>query len=165
LLPELVGCPILVDQPANQIVFDAAWLDRKAMLGNRATHAAVLAICDDLLHDLMQRGGVAGKVRQVLLQDIANRPSFETVAKHLGTTTRTLRRQLQSQNTSFREPFHKLRASLAVKYLRDTDMKSEDIALALGFSDAANFRHAFRRWTNESPSEFKQFSTGYKAHR
>src|SRR5258706_15736130 len=32
LLPELVGCPILVDQPANQIVFDAAWLDRKAML-------------------------------------------------------------------------------------------------------------------------------------
>ena len=82
----------------------------------------------------------------------------------LGTAEETAR-ALGSQNTSFRELFDELRASLAVKYLRDTDMKSEDIALALGFSDAANFRHAFRRWTNESPSEFKQFSTGYKAHR
>jgi AraC-like DNA-binding protein len=51
---------------------------------------------------------------------------------------------------------------LAVKYLRDTDMTGEDIAGAIGFSDAANFRRAFRRWTRESPSEFKQFATDAK---
>jgi AraC-like DNA-binding protein len=41
-------------------------------------------------------------------------------------------------------------------------MTSEDIALALGFSDAANFRHAFRRWTKESPSMFKHITTDCK---
>ena len=161
-LAELVECPVLFEQPENQFVFDPAWLDRAPTLGNRTTHAAMLAICDDLLVDIVQRGGVAGRVRQVLLQDIANCPNFETVAKLLRTPPRTLRRQLRAQNTSFRELIDELRAHVAIKYLRDTDMTNEDIALALGFSDAANFRHAFRRWTKESPSMFKHLATDYR---
>lgn len=161
-LDQLAECPLLVDQPENQFVFDAEWLERLPTLGNRTTHAAMLAICDGLLGDILQRGGVAGRVRQVLLQDIANCPNFETVAKLLRTPPRTLRRQLRAQNTSFRELIDELRAHVAIKYLRDTNMTSEDIALALGFSDAANFRHAFRRWTKESPSTFKHVATDHK---
>ena len=158
-LDELVECPLLVEQPENLFVFDAVWLERVPTLGNRTTHAALLTICDGLLGDIMQRGGVAGRVRQVLLEDIANCPNFESVAKLLRTPARTLRRQLRAQNTSFRELIDELRAHVAIKYLRDTNMTSEDIALALGFSDAANFRHAFRRWTKASPSMFKNIAT------
>jgi AraC-like DNA-binding protein len=159
LTPELTGCPVLLSQPATQIVMDAAWLDKAPVLGNRATHAAVAEICDGLLVELGRRSGVAGRVRELLLENIVNRPDIETVAKHLRTTERTLRRQLRAQQTSFRELLDELRMQLAVKYLRDTDMTGEDIAGAIGFSDAAAFRHAFRRWTKESPSEFKQFAT------
>ena len=155
LTQELVGCPVLVEQPSTQIVLDAAWLDNEPTLGNRTTHAAVLEICDRLLMELGRRSGVAGRVREVLIEDIANRPDFETVAKRLRTTERTLRRQLRAEETSFRELVDELRMQLAVKYLRDTSMTNEDIALAIGFSEAANFRHAFRRWMKESPSEFK----------
>jgi AraC-like DNA-binding protein len=155
LTPNLVGCPVLFEHSANQIVLDTSWLDRVPTLGNRATHAAMLEICDRLLADLGRRSGVSGRVRQVLLEDISQRPSFESVAERLRTTARTLRRQLRTEHTSFRELLDELRMQLAIKYLRDTDMTSEDIAVAIGFSDAANFRHAFRRWTAESPSEFK----------
>jgi AraC-like DNA-binding protein len=162
LTPELMGCPVLVAQPATEIVMDTAWLDKAPILGNRATHASVLEICDRLLVELGRRSGVAGRVREVLLENIAKQPNIETVAKHLRSTERTLRRQLSAQQTSFRELFDELRMQLAVKYLRDTDMTGEDIAGAIGFSDAANFRRAFRRWTKESPSEFKQFATDAK---
>jgi AraC-like DNA-binding protein len=155
LTADLVGCPVLFEHPTNQIVLDPSWLDRVPTLGNRTTHAAMLEICDRLLVDLGQRSGASGRVRQVLLEDISERPSFESVAKRLSTTQRTLRRQLRTEHTSFRELLDELRMQLAIKYLRDTDMTSEDIAVAIGFSDAANFRHAFRRWTAESPSEFK----------
>jgi transcriptional regulator GlxA family with amidase domain len=47
---------------------------------------------------------------------------------------------------------------IALKYLRTTRLANEDIALALGFSDATNFRRAFRRWTNKSPSEIREAS-------
>lgn len=158
LTQELVGCPVLVEQPSAQIVLDSAWLDRAPTLGNRATHAEVLEICDRLLDELGRRSGIAGRVREMLIEDIADRPDFETVAKRLRTTERTLRRQLRAQQTSFRELVDELRMQLAIKYLRDTDMTCEDIAPAIGFSDAANFRHAFRRWTGGSPSGFKHLA-------
>jgi AraC-like DNA-binding protein len=132
-------------------------------LGNRVTHAAVLEICEGLLVEFGRRSGVAGRVREVLLENVTIRPDIETVAKRLRTTERTLRRQLRAQQTSFRALVDELRMQLAIKYLRDTDMTGEDIAVAIGFSDAANFRHAFRRWTRESPSEFKYLATDAKS--
>jgi transcriptional regulator GlxA family with amidase domain len=39
---------------------------------------------------------------------------------------------------------------IALKYLRTTRLANEDIALALGFSDAANFRRAFRHWRDQA---------------
>jgi AraC-like DNA-binding protein len=159
LTQDVVGCPVHVTQPGNQIILDSMWLDRRPTLGNRATYAAALEICGNLIAELGRGSGVAGRVRKILIEDIANGPDFKIVAKRLRTTERTLRRQLRSEQTSFREIVDELRMQLATKYLRDTDMTGEDIALAIGFSDAANFRHAFRRWTQESPSEFKHLAT------
>jgi transcriptional regulator GlxA family with amidase domain len=59
-------------------------------------------------------------------------------------------------NTSFRELSDELRVHVALRYLRETTMTMEDIAFALGFSDSANFRHAFRRWTGKAPQEFRR---------
>jgi AraC-like DNA-binding protein len=160
LTEELLGCEIRFNQPVNQLVFDAKWLDAPAHLGNQTTYAAVVAMCDELLADLKKQSGVAGKVRACLLQDLANRPTLAAVAERLGSTTRTLRRQLDHQGTSFRDLLDELRSQVAIKYLRDTVMTSEDIAVALGFSDAANFRHAFRRWTGKTPSEFRHGAQG-----
>jgi AraC-like DNA-binding protein len=73
-------------------------------------------------------------------------------------SARTLRRKLREENASFRKVVDDLRMEIAIRYLRDTDLAVEDIAESLGFSDAANFRHAFRRWTKASPREFRGVS-------
>src|SRR5262249_41374927 len=90
-----VGCPVRFDQPINQIVFKAQWLDRSADLGKRTTYPTIVALCDDLLGDLKLRIGVAGEIRAILLRDIANPPTFEAIAKQLGVNDRSLRRQLR----------------------------------------------------------------------
>jgi len=155
LTAELIGCEVRFAQPANQILFESSWLDQAATLGNKTTYPAILALCDDLLADLRLRIGAAGRIRAILLRDIANPPTFSSTAKLLDVNARSLRRQLQQQGISFRELLDELRTQLALKYLRSTELVTEDIALALGFSDAANFRRAFRRWTNKSPSEVR----------
>ena len=116
----------------------------------------MIALCDDLIADLVLRSGAAGRVRSLLLTDVAERLSFATVAKLLKTTPRTLRRHLRLQNTSFRELSDELRVHAALRYLRETTMTIEDIGFALGFSDSANFRHAFRRWTGKAPQDFRR---------
>lgn len=152
---DQVGCPVRFDQPADRIVFQAHWLDQAAGLGNKLTYPTIVALCDDLLGDLKLRVGVAGKIRAILLRDIANPPTFEDTAKLLGVNDRSLRRQLRQQGFSFRGLRDELRTQIALKYLRGTDLANEDIALALGFSDAANFRRAFHRWTNKAPSDIR----------
>jgi AraC-like DNA-binding protein len=156
----LAGCPVMFSQAMNKMVFESTFLDEAPKLGNRTTYPAIVALCDDLLEDLTLRTGAAGQVRKVLLRDVAARPTFANVAKLLKTPSRTLRRQLRLQNTSFRQLSDGLRLYVALRYLRDTSMTNEDIAFALGFSDAANFRHAFRRWTGKAPKDFRWEGNG-----
>ena len=83
---------------------------------------------------------------------------FEYVAQSLNMSARTLRRKLHDENSSFRQLVDELRRDMAIRYLRDTALTVEDIAETLGFSDAANFRQAFRKWTKATPHEFKNAS-------
>ena len=150
-----IGCRLSFESKTNQIIFRSAWLDRPASLGNKTTYPAVVALCDDLLNDLKSRIGVAGEIRALLLREITNPPTLAAIARHLEVSDRSLRRQLREQGISFRGLLDELRMQIALKYLRTTRLANEDIALALGFSDAANFRRAFRRWTKKSPREIR----------
>ena len=47
------------------------------------------------------------------------------------------------------------RVQLAKKYLRETGLTVDEIASRLGYSDASNFRHAFRRLTGMTPIDFR----------
>jgi len=68
---------------------------------------------------------------------------------------RSLRRKLRQQGLSYRGLLGELRTQIAVKYLRTTRLSNDDIALALGFSDAANFRRALHQETNKAPSDIR----------
>jgi AraC-like DNA-binding protein len=150
-----VGCRLSFASQTNQITFRSTWLDQAANLGNRTTYPTVVALCDELLNELKSRVGVAGEIRALLIRDVATPPTLAAIARILKVSDRSLRRQLGEQGISFRALLDELRMQLALKYLRTTRLANEDIALALGFSDAANFRRAFRRWTNKSPSEIR----------
>ncbi len=109
-----------------------------------------------MLTELKQNTGVAGKVRQVLIANLESPPDADALAGQLGLSTRTLRRRLQQEQTSYRELIDDLRAQAASRYMRDTHLTVENVAFLLGFSDPAAFRHAFRRWTKTAPNEFRR---------
>jgi AraC-like DNA-binding protein len=104
--------------------------------------------------------GVAGQVYRALIACPGRFPDIDTIAGQLHTTTRTLRRKLDVEGTSYQRLLADVRRSLAIDYLRGTSLSTEDIAEALGFSDSASFRHAFRRWTSRSPSEYRLSAPG-----
>jgi AraC-like DNA-binding protein len=149
------GCPVQFNCSHNELFFDPAYLDKRPELGNEITYSAVVELCESLLAVLELRAGTAGKVRAILLANLMRPISFETVALRLHMTTRTLRRKLDEEGTSFRRLVDELKMEVAIKYLRDTKLTVDDIAHSLGFSEASIFRRAFRRWTSRSPREFR----------
>jgi AraC-like DNA-binding protein len=156
--PDVFGCPVSFGEPENRLVFDATWLDGTPKLGNDITYATVVELCDRLMDELQLSAGVAGKVRQVLLTNLMRPRSFGDIASNVNMSERTLRRKLREENTSFRNLVDQLRMEMAIKYLRDTDLTVEAISESVGFSDAANFRQAFRRWTKAAPHAFRDVS-------
>jgi AraC-like DNA-binding protein len=141
---------------ANRLCFDAALLDAPFTLRNPITVAMVSELCERLIDQARREAGVASRVVRLLMETPGHFPDMEEVASRLATTSRTLRRRLQQEGTSYQDTVAEVRCQLAKEYLRTTRMTTEDIADRLGFSDAANFRHAFRRWTGRSPSELRR---------
>ncbi|MFT4102751.1 MAG: AraC family transcriptional regulator ligand-binding domain-containing protein [Burkholderiaceae bacterium] len=154
---SLFRCPVSFDQPANELEIRAPWFDRKPRLPDAVTHRSASEICRQFLSDQAATTGVASSVRQALVDTMPwHFPRIETMAAALSMHPRTLRRRLEAEGTSYRDVLAQVRQRLAIDYLRNTRMTNEEIAGRLGYSDAANFRHAFVRWTGKSPQEYRQ---------
>lgn len=154
-LGEFFGCPLVFDRAENRFIFDTKWLNGGPDLANALTYATLVDLCKQLAQELQNRVGIVGRVREAILVNVARPTGLDRVARHMGMAPRTLRRQLRDEGTTFRKVVDELRMQLALKYLRDTRLRNEDIASSLGFSDAANFRKAFKRWTNAPPNHYR----------
>jgi len=53
-----------------------------------------------------------------------------------------------------------VRYRLALEYLHNTHLATDEIAHLLGFNNATNFRRAFKRWSSMTPSEVRLKSVG-----
>lgn len=153
---EHLGCPTEFGQEANELRYPIALLDAQPTYRNPITVAMASEVCERLLDEGQRDSGVAGRVYRLLMQVPGQFDDMETLASKLNTTSRTLRRKLQIEGTSYQDILGEVRCQLAKEYLRTTRLSTEDIADALGFSDAANFRHAFRRWTGKNTSDFRR---------
>lgn len=151
----LLGAPIVFGADRNQLLWDGTWLDRPQRYANALTSTVVREICDQQLATAILASGTAGAVARILEEQPGRFPGLEEIAGRMHVTSRTLRRKLQAEGTSYAEILTSVRRQQAIRLLRTTSMKTEEIAEALGFSDVANFRHAFRRWTGRSPSDYR----------
>ena len=143
-------------QPRCELSYPAAWLERTPQLANVITAAQTSRECARLLGSLEGGASLARRVYRELMHTPGRFPGIESIAATLGMTSRTLRRRLQAEGTSYADMLTRVRRALAEDYLRGTRMSVDDIAAALAFSDGRSFRQAFARWTGCSPSEFRR---------
>lgn len=151
-----LGCPCFFDQPQCELVYDKAALDQMPQMGHLLTSVLVQEMCDKLLGQAMKTNGISRNVYRILMSKPSEFPTADDVARALGMTGRTLRRHLDEEGTSFQAIVDDVRCSLAHEYLKNTRMSTSDIAMLLGFSDGANFRRAFKRWTGKGVNELRE---------
>lgn len=155
LYTAYLECPVYFDSGVCELHYDAAILDRPTQLAHKLTSALMQATCERLIGQVKTSVGIAGKVYQILMASPGQLPNMEEVAALVAINERTLRRKLEAEGTSFANIMDDVRATLAAEYLRTTKMTIEDIASLVGFSDAANFRRAFKRWTGQTPRAYR----------
>ena len=108
-----------------------------------------------MLINLNGTENISAAVRRILINEAGNFPNLEQVGGNLHMSTSTLKRRLESESTNYRIICDEVRNLLANKCLSETELTVEDIAHLLGYTEMANFRRAFVRWKNLTPSKFR----------
>ena len=139
-----------------QLQFPSAWLDMPLSTADPNLAALAAARCEEELRQAGESNDIVSRVRDIARRHLADENSLEKVAAELHLTARTLRRRLQQAGTSYQNLIEQLRQRLAVEYLLHSQRPVDDIASLLGYSDPSNFGRAFRRWTGQSPREYRQ---------
>lgn len=104
----------------------------------------------------LDRTEIAVQVKAKLVDMLpSGHASEQAVADALHMSLRSLQRKLKAEGTSYKTLLDSTRHDLAVQYVRSSRMSINEITYLLGFSEPGNFSRAFKRWTGNSPSEYR----------
>lgn len=154
LYEDFFSCP-LVFCHTNALVFDRDFLYRPLPLADHDTHDILTGLCNDVIQS-SQEDTLISEIRETLSRQPDQIPSMSEVATALGMSSRTLHRRLTKLDCSYQELVNRMKQSIALEYVTDSDLSIEDIATRVGYADAANFRSAFKTWTGETPMEYRR---------
>lgn len=149
------GCPVLFSKPVSELHIDAALLDETLPLADNETSAMCQQQCRLLLARMQVGSTYVDKVRQLIVARPGYFPDIDYVAERLNMTSRTLRRKLCGENSSYQHILAEVRYELAREYLSTSRLPLEEISSLLGYSAPGNFSNAFKRWHGTSPREYR----------
>ena len=145
------------EQPYTGLCFDAAQLDTPSPHVDTELHASLSAYARRRVQRMTLGQSWAARVHEVLVwQRPPHDMSMKFAARRLGVSTRTLRRQLVSEGKAYAQLVSEALGAIAKSYLLDERRSIMDTAHQLGFSDNTAFHRAFKRWTGQTPGEFRR---------
>lgn len=153
---QYFGSPVHFEQKRNAIVWNRDLLDMPCGKADERLLRILKTHCNDLLEKLGQTADLKQHVAHLVSSHLPSSPvTAKSVASELGMSERTVARRLSEQGLSFGQIVDDVRQRLAERYLREPDMRPSQIAYLLGYSEPSAFTRAFRRWTGQSPSEYR----------
>lgn len=156
---RIFRCPVLFAQADNALVFPRRLLQAPLGQADAQVRQMLDGYADRLLSELKQGQQVLDRARFELARQLAAQgPDLEQLAQVLALSPRTLQRRLREAGLSFSQLVDETRQQLVLNYLRDPALELADIAFFVGFSEPGSLARAFRRWTGQSPAEYRRHS-------
>jgi AraC-like DNA-binding protein len=151
---QFFHCTLRFDADRTEIVFRKSWLEHAPPGADVELHRALQS--QIAMQEMLRPDDCAEHIRRVLRTMVVNGTASETqVARLLSIPSRSLRRQLTAQGTTFRELLDEVRYEVSRQLLVDTDMTTAEVAESLAYADASAFTRAFRRWTQSPPAAWR----------
>lgn len=159
--------PLYFDQPYGAFYCKTANLNLPIMVADAATHQRYRQQCDEVLQQYLQEEQQGVSIKEQVLDYLKIQrhflPPIAAVATALGLSERTLRYRLAEQDTSFRKLRDQLRFEQACQLLLSSNDSIEQIAEKLHYNEASAFAHAFMRWSDQSPKQYRKAQQGKQA--
>ncbi len=137
------GHTVSFNQESNALWLDAACLCTPLVAGSYRGGEKLAPILDNRLDDPRAVAvKVEGVMRALLPFSSCNR---KHVAQIVNLSERSMQRRLAEAGTTFQQLRDRVRADIALKYLRQSNLQAAQVGEILGYSEPAAFSRAFRR--------------------
>lgn len=149
-------CDELVLQPEAHctLVYPSSLLSEPVATRNRTLEQEHRKVVEQALKGREPQLSLSAQLRQILLNRLADPPSLAQASRMLGMSERSLRWHLEQASLTYRGLLRELRREQAERMLSE-GKSVRHVCTALGYSDTANFRKAFRQWTDQAPSDWR----------
>lgn len=154
----LFHCPLNFNQPADLLYFDSDCLAWPVVHSEHSLDEFLRTAPYQLL--IMDvdpaSNNLSAQVKAMIGHDFSEGfPSFETISAALHMSAPTLRRRLKGEGTTFQQIKDTARCEAARLHLGRPDLSINEVALQLGFTDPSAFHRSFKKWTGQTPGQYR----------
>lgn len=144
------------DQDHTSICFEERLLRQRFHRTRAELLQFVRRAPDDWIFVTFDHGSTISRIREYMVDKVGSDPSLDATSAALFMSSRTLSRRLAAERTSFQKIKDEMRRDLAIQQLVKTQRSVDEIALLVGFDNAAAFHRAFRTWTGSTPGTYRR---------
>ncbi len=151
-------CPIEFDAPYTETVFDKDFLNYPTTGGLRLFKPLMAFYINDRIKRLPKFDMSMSATVSLAIRSLAGsgKCNLEAVAESLDQNSKQLQRLLAAEGTTFSYILDTVRQKFAKELLCESTAPISQIAGMLDYAGSPPFTLAFRRWTGQSPLEYRK---------
>lgn len=155
---ELFHCPVYYEQANDLLYFDSACLSWPVVHTQHSLREFLRTAPYQMLIMESHPGAenLAAQVKAMIGHDFSEGfPSFDMISSALAMSAPTLRRRLKREGTTFQQIKDEARCEAAKLCLNRHDLSINEVALQMGFTDPSAFHRSFKKWTGQTPGQYR----------
>jgi len=154
---EAFNCPISFEQPLYSISYKTEDLNLRTAKADASINSYLLQQVDEKTKGIKIPGSKFVRDVESLIKDAlpTGIPNIHHIADLTAMSNRTLTRRLSEAGVTYRDLIKKVQETIAKDMLSNTTQSIGEIAFLTGFSEQSAFNRAFKKWTDLTPSEFR----------
>jgi AraC-like DNA-binding protein len=155
---ELFHCDIAFDQPQSGFSFSSNYLNKPITRTETELRGWLKGSPADLLYLPGRESSMQSLLKAALKKGLKEKmrfPAFDAICSDLCMSGQVVRRRLNDEGTSYQQIKDAIRSDRAHTLLMNPEVSIAHVAEKVGFSEAAAFSRAFKKWTGSSPADFR----------
>ncbi len=154
---RIFRAPVVNRASETALIFDKQLLDLPIRNPDSNLARYLQPIAEEVLKNLPGNQSFVHEVQEKILQTLDKGTiTLESVAAEFHTSARTLQRRLETEGATFAEVLDNTRRLAAIEYIKDKRLALTETAFLLGFSEPSTFYRAFKRWTGDTPANYRK---------
>lgn len=140
----------------NLLVFQIIDLKQSFLTQNNSMWQFIEPELKNRLSTISEQHTFISTIQSTLFQAIpSGHFSLNDIAHSIGVSTRTLQRNLRTENTTFNQQLQTTQKLLALNYVLNNNLTTNEISYLIGYADVSSFSRAFKKWTGKTISQYR----------